>query len=152
MEMREVKSSLDKRTRFLYHCYVGKIQIIRSVILLLLIASLMSCAGIQARQAQSEFDDGLSLFNRGQYDDAIPHFEKATEIDPDFGKAYLYLARSYLNIGKWREAVTPLRTAYRLSPGETKKEVADIILDIILRKGSLMDQGAQSEILDLLRQ
>jgi len=113
---------------------------------------LMSCAGIQARQAQSEFDDGLSLFNRGHYDDAIPHFEKATEIDPDFAKAYLYLGRSYLNIGKWKEAVPPLRTAYRLSPGETKKEVADIILDIILRKGSLMDQGAQSEILDLLRQ
>ncbi|MDQ7787994.1 MAG: tetratricopeptide repeat protein [Thermodesulfovibrionales bacterium] len=131
---------------------MGKIQIIRSVILLFLIASFVSCAGIQARQAQSEFDDGLSLFNRGHYDDAIPHFEKATEIDPDFAKAYLYLGRSYLNIGKWKEAVPPLRTAYRLSPGETKKEVADIILDIILRKGSLMDKGAQSEILDLLRQ
>jgi tetratricopeptide (TPR) repeat protein len=131
---------------------MDKNKIIRSVMLLLLIASLVSCAGIQAREAQSEFDAGLSLFNRGHYDDAIPHFEKATELDPDFAKAYLYLSRSYLNIGRWSEAIPPLRTVYRLSPGETKKEVADIILDIILRKGSLMDQGAQSEILDLLRQ
>jgi len=152
MEMREVKSSLDKRIRFLYHHYMDKNQIIRSVILFLLIASLASCAGIQARQAQSEFDAGLSLFNRGHYDEAIPYFEKATEIDPDFGKAYLYLGRSYLNLGRWSEAVPPLRTAYRLNPGETKKEIADIIFDVILRKGSLMDQGAQSEILDLLRE
>lgn len=131
---------------------MNKNPIIRSVILLLLIGSLVSCAGIQARQAQSEFNDGLSLFNRGHYDDAIPHFEKATEVDPDFGKAYLYLGRSYLNIGKWKEAVAPLRTAYRLNPDETKKELADIIFDVILRKGSLIDQGAQSEILDLLRE
>jgi tetratricopeptide (TPR) repeat protein len=73
---------------------MDKNQIIRSVMLLLLIASLVSCAGIQAREAQSEFDAGLSLFNRGHYDDAIPHFEKATELDPDFAKAYLYLSRS----------------------------------------------------------
>jgi len=119
---------------------------------MLLVVSLGACAGIQARQAQSEFDTGLSLFNRGHYADAIPHFEKATELDPDFGKAYLYLGRSYLNIGKWQEAVPPLRTAFRLSPDETKKEVADMILDIILRKGSLIDQGSKSEILDLLRQ
>jgi tetratricopeptide (TPR) repeat protein len=109
------------------------------------IACLFSCAGIQTMQAQSEFDEGLTLFNRGRYDEAIPHFEKATEVDPDF-------ARSYMNIGKWKEAVPPLRTAYRLSPDETKKEVTDMILDIILRKGSLIDQGSKSDILDLLRQ
>lgn len=129
-----------------------KIRIFRRLIPAFLVVFLVSCAGLQARQAQSEFDAGLSLFNRGNYDEAIPHFEKATEIDPDFGKAYLYLGRSYLNLGKWSEAVPPLRTAYRLSPGQTKKEIADILLDIVLRKGGLMDQGAQSEILDLLRQ
>jgi tetratricopeptide (TPR) repeat protein len=132
--------------------YMKKFRVFRNFILLTVIACLFSCAGIQTMQAQSEFDEGLTLFNRGRYDEAIPHFEKATEIDPDYGKAYLYLARSYMNIGKWKEAVPPLRTAYRLSPDETKKEVTDMIIDIILRKGSLIDQDSKSDILDLLRQ
>ncbi|MFZ5907100.1 MAG: tetratricopeptide repeat protein [Nitrospirota bacterium] len=129
------------------------VRILGNFFLLLFLASLVACAGVlEKRDAESEFDLGMSLFNRGKYDEAIPHFEKATELVPEFGEAYLYLGRSYLNVGRWSEAIPPLRTAYRLSPGKTKKEIADIILDVILRKGSLIDKGTQSEILDLLRE
>ena len=91
---------------------------------------LTSCAGVGLISgAQSEFDKGLSLFNAGKYEEAIPRFRRATDLDPNFGRAYLYLGRSYLNLDRWAEAVAPLRTAYRLSPGETKKEIANLLLD-----------------------
>ena len=41
--------------------------------------------------AQGAFDQGLVLFNQGRYADAVPHFQRATELDPNFGRAYLYL-------------------------------------------------------------
>lgn len=92
-----------------------------------------ACAGLGVRpDAQSEFEVGLSLFNRGLYEEALSHFEKATELDPDFARAYLYLGRSYLSLRRWSEAIPPLRTAYRLAPEETKKEAFDVLLDALL--------------------
>jgi len=87
------------------------------------------------RTAQYEFDQGLALFNRGKYEEAIPHFGRAIELDPDFARAHLYLGRSHLNLGKWREAIVPLRTAMRLSPDEFKKEIVDVLLDALLHAG-----------------
>jgi len=101
----------------------------------LIIASIVilnSCAGLGIRSgAKHEFDQGFALFNRGQYEEAIPHFEKATKIEPDFAQAYLYLGRSYLNLGRWHEAIVSLRTALRLSPEDSKKEVIHILVDAL---------------------
>ena len=126
------------------------------LIYILLIAScflsLFSCAGVESKPpAQAEFETGLSFFNRGSYINAIPHFEKATELNPEFGQAYLYLGRTYLNLGRWREALYPLRTAMRLSPEESRKEVADIIMDIILQNAARIDRDTESEIMDSLK-
>jgi len=94
---------------------------------------LCSCAGLLIGQdAQREFEKGLTLFNAGNYDQAIPHFVKATELEPEYGRAYLYLGRSYLNLRRWLDAIPALRTAYRLSPTETKKEALDVFLDALL--------------------
>ncbi len=121
-------------------------------LLLAVMISLVSCAGILAKSdAESEYETGLSLFNRGKYEEAIKHFERATELVPDFGKAYLYTGRAYLNLGKWREALPPLRTAFRLSPEETKQEIADIIMDIILKNAMKFDKDTESQFLDLLK-
>ena len=112
-----------------------------------LAALFLSCAGTGEKpDAQSEFDKGISLFNRGIYDEAAAHFERATEMDSDFGLAYLYIGRSYLNLGKWREALPPLRTAYRISPEETKAEVSDIIFDFLFQNAAKLDQDARHEI------
>jgi tetratricopeptide (TPR) repeat protein len=98
--------------------------------------SIVSCAGTFASyQARSEYDTGLSLFNRGLFDEAIPHFEKATEVDPDFAMAYLYLGRSYVSTGNYTKAINPLRTAYRLSPDNVKNQILDILLDALFNAG-----------------
>jgi len=66
----------------------------------LLLGWLTACATVGTRSnAQVAFEHGLSLFQRGQYAEAIPLFQEATQLDPDFGQAYLYLGRSYLNLG-----------------------------------------------------
>ena len=114
------------------HSLRQKEKIIRGILLISLVFVIASCAGLGVRpSAKNAFKEGLALFNRGRYEEAIPHFEKATQIDADFAKAYLYLGRSYLNLGKWRNALVPLRTAYRLSPTEARKEVVDILLDAL---------------------
>ncbi|MEO0249297.1 MAG: tetratricopeptide repeat protein [candidate division WOR-3 bacterium] len=101
---------------------------------------LCSCAGLGIRSsAQSEFDSGYASFSQGKYEQAASHFRKAAEIEPTFGKAYLYLGRSYLAMGRFIEAIQPLRTAYELSPDEAKKETFNLILDGLI--GGAVGQG-----------
>jgi len=108
-------------------------KIRKTIFLLVSVVLLSSCAILPriASDAQYEFDEGLALFNRGQYAQAIPRFQRATEIDPDFGRAYLYLGRSNASLGKWRQALPPLRAAYRLSPEDTKKAALDFLIDAL---------------------
>ena len=111
-------------------------KIKKTVVLMSLLFMFSGCAALGIfRTAQYEFDQGLALFNRGKYEEAIPHFGRAIELDPDFARAHLYLGRSHLNLGKWREAIVPLRTAMRLSPDEFKKEIVDVLLDALLHAG-----------------
>jgi tetratricopeptide (TPR) repeat protein len=112
---------------------------------------LISCAGSNMKAAQSEFDSGLALFHHGQYEVAIPHFERATELVPDFGRAYLYLGRTYLKMGKWQQALSPLKTAFKVAPEESGRETAEIVMDVFFKSASKIDQDTQSQIMDLLK-
>jgi tetratricopeptide (TPR) repeat protein len=101
--------------------------------MILLLYLLTSCAGLLlSPNAKLEFEQGLALFNQGKYANARPHFLKATELEPEYTKAYIYLGRSNLNMGQWIKAIPPLRTAYSLSPAETKKEAANFLLDAFI--------------------
>ncbi len=112
----------------------NKIVFLPIIFLLLLLSA---CAQLSSAlsNAEQEFDTGLGLFNRGQYEKAVPHFIKATELESEYTQAYLYLGRSYLNLGRFGEAIQPLRTAYRLAPAETQKEMSSFLLDAILSFG-----------------
>lgn len=104
----------------------------KSFSLLAVLVLLSSCATLGIFSgAQYEFDQGLALFNRGSYEEAIVRFQRATEIDPNFVQAYLYLGRSHVSLKRWRQALPLLRTAYRLSPEETKREVFNVLLDAL---------------------
>jgi len=101
--------------------------------MILFIYLLTACAGLLiSPNAKQEFELGLALFNRGKYADALPHFQKATELEPEYTKAFIYLGRSHLNMGQWFEAIPPLRTAYSLSPAKTKKEAVNFLLDAFI--------------------
>jgi tetratricopeptide (TPR) repeat protein len=103
---------------------------ILSVILIMLV--LNACAGIGIfSSAQNEFELGLDLFNRGQYEKAIKHFNKSTELDPTFGRPYIYLGRSCLNLMRWHEAI-PFPHCAEISSEETKQEIVSIMIDALL--------------------
>jgi tetratricopeptide (TPR) repeat protein len=85
--------------------------------------------------AKQEFEQGLALFNAGKYEQAIPYFSKAAESDPNYVQAYIYLGRSYISLGRWSEALGPLKTAYRISPTETRKEATSFLSDALVGAG-----------------
>ncbi len=128
--------------------------IIRCMATLVVLSCLASCAGLNLPgSGQSAFESGLWLFNQGKYEDAIPHFVKATELDPEFGQAYLYLGRSQLNLRRWAGALAPLRTAYRLSPEETKQEAVSILIDALIGAGGAsLAKGDLSDSVSLFRE
>ncbi|NIP37547.1 MAG: tetratricopeptide repeat protein [Candidatus Dadabacteria bacterium] len=100
------------------------------IVSVIAVTLLASCADlITTSSALVEFERGLSLFNRGKYEKAATHFIRATELDPEYTKAYIYLGRSYIGLKDWYSALSPLRTAYRLSPQKTSTEVATLLMD-----------------------
>lgn len=104
----------------------------RGMVLLRLVflAAALSCSTMEIYQeGQASYDRGLALFNQGDFKEAIAYFQRATEENPNFAQAYLYLGRSYLSMRRWREALQPLRTAYRLAPEETKDQVFELMMD-----------------------
>jgi tetratricopeptide (TPR) repeat protein len=104
-----------------------------AVILLALFVGLTSsCTTLnRLNPAYASFDRGLALFNQGKFAESVPYFEEATHENPEFAKAYVYLGRAYISQSRWRAAIPPLRTAFRLSPGEAQEEIADLIIDAI---------------------
>ena len=103
----------------------------RAIFLIAFVTLLMSsCASLgRFNPAYDSFDQGLALFNQGKFADSVPHFERATRQNPEFGEAYLYLGRAYVSQSKWRAAISPLRTAFRLSPRDAQQEIINLIMD-----------------------
>lgn len=116
------------------------------------LALLASCSlGIR----QGVFDTGLMLFNQGRFADAIPYLEDATMENPRDAQAFLYLGRAYISQSKWRQAIAPLRAAFRLSPRESQQEIVNLIIDAgfaaalnDFRLGDILDSPRRSK--DLL--
>src|SRR4029453_9555602 len=53
----------------------------------LLLGCLTACASVGVHaEAQGAFDHGLRLFHRGQYAEAIPLLQEATQLDPTLGQ------------------------------------------------------------------
>jgi tetratricopeptide (TPR) repeat protein len=89
-----------------------------------------ACASLgRLSPADTSFDHGLTLFNQGRFDEAIPYLEDATRDDPEFAQAYLYLGRAYISQSRWRAAIQPLRAAFRLAPKESQQEIMNLLLD-----------------------
>jgi cytochrome c-type biogenesis protein CcmH/NrfG len=100
------------------------------LILALALGLLSSCAMLRSL-TNDNFDKGMAAFNQGQFDSAIHYFRKSTLENPNSAQAFLYLGRSYVSVGRWGSAIQPLRTAFRLSPHETKGEIMNLIIDAV---------------------
>ena len=117
------------------------------------LAMLTSCSSLgRFGSSRDVFEAGLTLFNQGRFADAIPYLEDATHDNPRDAQAYLYLGRAYISQSKWRQAISPLRTAFRLSPRESQQEIINLIIDAgfaaalnDFRLGDILDQPRRSK-------
>jgi tetratricopeptide (TPR) repeat protein len=101
----------------------------RILVLTLALSVLGGCVTARRADARDSFQQGVILFNQGHFEAAVPHFEKATRDDPTFSEAYLYLGRTYISLSRWRAAIQPLRTAFRLAPRESQGEIMNLLID-----------------------
>lgn len=113
-----------------------------------------SCAGAQIfPTAESEFEKGLALFNEGKYEQALPYFTNATEMDANHLKSYLYMGRSYLKLNRWIDAISPLKTAYGLAPQETTKAITGDLFNAFLGAGvAEFQKGNYQGAIDFLKE
>ena len=103
-----------------------------ALVLTMAVALLSSCATIRSfTPGHDSLEEGMASFNQGQFDSAIEHFRHSIVENPNSAQAYLYLGRSYISVGRWKSAIQPLRTAFRLSPHETKDEIMNLIVDAV---------------------
>jgi tetratricopeptide (TPR) repeat protein len=103
----------------------------RLVLLSILFAfAVSSCSALgRFNPGYASYERGLALFNQGRFEESVDYFERATRENPEFAEAYLYLGRAYVSQSKWRAAIPPLRTAFRLSPRGAQQEIMNLIVD-----------------------
>lgn len=109
-----------------------------SLLFLMTVALLSSCATLRTlTSGHDSFQKGMASFNQGHFDTAIQHFSQSTLENPNSAQAFLYLARSYISVGRWKSAIQPLRTAFRLSPHEAKDEIMNLIVDAVFAAATM---------------
>ena len=69
---------------------------------------------IDPTNAGAEYVLGEMARQGGQWDEAIQHFSRATELDAGFGDAFLGLGNSLLSAKRFADAVPPLQAAVKL--------------------------------------
>ncbi len=60
---------------------------------------------------------GLAYHNKGDYQKAIEHYQKAIELFPSYSPCYENLARAYEAINKWEPAIEAYKKSINYDPG-----------------------------------
>jgi len=67
-------------------------------------------------KAIDEYNAGITLFNQDNYSDALPHFKKAVEIDPQFVFAWDNLGKCYRQTGDLDNALEAYNKSLEIDP------------------------------------
>src|SRR4030095_16333762 len=62
---------------------------------------------------------GIALFRLQRYEEAIPAFQKAIELNPGFQNAYRNLGYCYLNLKQYPQAIDNFKQAVKLDSTDT---------------------------------
>ena len=63
---------------------------------------------------------GYPYYYARQYDEAIKHYRKALELDPNYSWGHLWIGQAYLQKEMYKEAIDEINQAIRLSNGDTR--------------------------------
>jgi tetratricopeptide (TPR) repeat protein len=75
------------------------------------------------------YNVGEIYFSNGKIDEAIPYFELATQVKPDWGDPYLKLGLSYLNKQDYEKAKEYLKKYLELAPQAANAEEIKTLLE-----------------------
>jgi len=73
-------------------------------------------------EALRAYDIGSELGNAGKYEESIPYFQKAADLDPKFAAVQASLGVAYYDLGATDKAAACLRKAFDLSSNTTELE------------------------------
>ena len=74
-------------------------------------------------EAKELYNKGLSYFLAGEYEKAIPYFEKVIKKNPLYAEAYRNLGVAYGNRRRYQEAVEAFKEAIHLKPDDAKPTI-----------------------------
>jgi DNA-binding winged helix-turn-helix (wHTH) protein/tetratricopeptide (TPR) repeat protein len=77
-------------------------------------------------EALKAYSLGLAKYAKGEQASAVPLFQKAVELDPDFAIAYANLGRAYQVLGRQERMEEALRRAFALRNRTSEREKYDI--------------------------
>jgi Flp pilus assembly protein TadD len=83
---------------------------------LVLSASGMASAQDARGQAKSQVEFGITVAQRGLWQEAVFRWERATEIDPTYAAAFNNLGIAYEQLGKFEQAGKAYEKALELEP------------------------------------
>jgi len=88
-------------------------NVVITAVLLFLVFSFEGCAS-RKEKSISFFNNGVALFEGGQYEKAILEFKNAVQLDPDFVEGHVYLGWAYLKQENVKKACGALSKALTL--------------------------------------
>lgn len=88
----------------------------------------------------SHIDLGWALFQKGQYNEALAEYKKATELDDKNSRAYLNLGIAYKQVEKMDIAITSLQKAIELNP---KSYEAHYYLGLTFQTNGKLNQAVE---------
>jgi tetratricopeptide (TPR) repeat protein len=78
-------------------------------------------------EALKAYSLGLSRFGKGDPSGAIPLFQQATELDPEFAVAYLHLGQSYMVLQQFAFGRERIRKAFALRDRASERERFNLV-------------------------
>jgi len=88
--------------------------ILSGAVLIAIIMALSSCVVFSRENSVSVYNEGRALAQKGDIDAAIPFFEKAVRLSPNYALAHYALGRAYLyKESKMKDAVRELSYSVR---------------------------------------
>lgn len=90
-----------------------------------------SFSQIQKRTYFSVSTQGLILFYKGKYSEAVELFKQALKQNPYYTEAYLYRGTAYRHLGETEKAIADLKRAIDLAPDEplAYQRLASLLMD-----------------------
>jgi len=76
------------------------------------------CATKSPNKARSHNNLGVALKEQGRLEEAVKHFEKTIDIDPQFTEAYNNLGNSYIKLGEFKKAIAHYKMALNITPND----------------------------------